>query len=505
MIGRTIGNYTILEKLGSGGMGEVYLAQHARIERRAAIKFLLPGLSKDADVVERFFNEARATSVIRHAGIVEIFDCDVIDDRAYIVMEYLEGESLAEVGARAGSFAGEPMTVAAVAGRIASALAAAHAKGIVHRDLKPENAFRALDTAGGSSFSVKILDFGIAKLADNFVTASHTQPGSMMGTPLYMSPEQCRGIASIDHRVDIYALGCIIFELLTGRCVFQHEAPGDLMVAHISEQPPSLSSLVPGVPIELEQLVTAMLAKSPNDRPQSMDVAVAVFERLLGVAAADFIRTVPVTSQMIPIPPMRRSMGPTRAMAAITGDGDAGDVAPGPSRLPDQPSGRAIASGGTRVLLDRPASPSPRDSTFRRTASELLADAAPRRSKTPLFAAAGTVAAVAIAVVVYVSTSGPRSVRPLPPATNAGPGPAAEIAPPAPPPPARELPPAPPPPPAVGDPDTVPVKKVKQTARPDRERHRQKKDAASTKAAADKTKTGEQKRKSPAGYFPVGD
>jgi len=124
MIGRTIGNYTILDKLGSGGMGEVYLAQHARIDRRAAIKFLLPGLSKDAEVVERFFNEARATSVIRHAGIVEIYDCDVIDDRAYIVMEYLEGESLAELVARAGSFAGEPMTVAAVAGRIASALGA---------------------------------------------------------------------------------------------------------------------------------------------------------------------------------------------------------------------------------------------------------------------------------------------------------------------------------------------------------------------------------------------
>src|SRR3954447_18603179 len=152
MIGRIIGSYSIVDKLGSGGMGEVYLAEHRRIARRAAIKFLLPSLSRDSDVVARFFNEARATSVIRHPGIVEIFDCDVVEDRAYIVMEYLEGESLAGALNRVGSFAGETASVASVAGQIASALSAAHAKGIVHRDLKPENVFLALDEGGDGNF-----------------------------------------------------------------------------------------------------------------------------------------------------------------------------------------------------------------------------------------------------------------------------------------------------------------------------------------------------------------
>ena len=201
---------------------------------------------------------------------------------------------------------------------------------------------------------------------------------------------------------------------------------------------------------------------------------------------------------MIPIPPMRRSMGPTRAMAAVTGGGDVASV---PVRLPDQASGRAGSAGGTQMLIERP-SPSPRDSTFRRTASELVTDAAPPRSKTPLFAAVGTAAAIAIAVVVYLSTTGSRPAPPLPPATNTGGSPAAEIEPPPPPPPLPppvERPPAP-----VANPDTTPVKKIKETAVADRERRRQKKDAGATKQA-DKTKIGEQKRKSSGGYFPVGD
>ena len=396
------------------------------------------------------------------------------------------------------------MTVAAIARQVASALGRRARQG--HRPPRPqarEHLPRRSTPADARGERVKILDFGIAKLAVDGLQAPrcNTRTGSMMGTPLYMSPEQCRGAGAVDHRADIYALGCILFELLTGRCVFQHDAPGDLLVAHISERPPSLASLVPGVPIEIDQLVNAMLAKSPNDRPQSMDVAVAVFERLLGVAAADFIRIVPVTSQMIPIPPMRRSMGPTRAMAAVTGGGDVASV---PVRLPDQPSGRAGSAGGTQMLIERP-SPSPRDSTFRRTASELVTDAAPPRSKTPLFAAAGTAAAIAIAVVVYFSTSGPRPAQPLPPATNTGGSPAAEVAPPLPPPPpplppAVERPPAP-----VANSNPLPVKKVKgATAVADR-------GAAPAEEGRRRHETSGQDQdrrteaKSSGGYFPVGD
>src|SRR5438045_2441255 len=237
MIGRTIGNYTLVEKLGQGGMGEVYLAEHRRIGRQAAIKFLLPALSQDADVVNRFFNEARAASLIKHPGIVEIYDCDVVDGQAYIVMEYLEGESLAGTLRRAGPLAGEPTTIAAVIGQIASALAAAHRKEIIHRDLKPENVFLSVEDSTGMPFRTKILDFGIAKLAAPGGGGSNTRTGGLLGTPVYMSPEQCRGITSIDRRADIYALGCVMFELATGRHVFVKDAAGDLLVAHIIETP----------------------------------------------------------------------------------------------------------------------------------------------------------------------------------------------------------------------------------------------------------------------------
>src|SRR5450631_1078371 len=230
MIGRTIGSYTIIEKIGSGGMGEVYFAEHKRIARRAAIKFLLPALSRDGDMVARFFTEARATSLIKHRGIVEIYDCDVVDERAYIVMEYLEGESLASAISRTGGFADEVSSMASVAGQIADALAAAHSNGIVHRDLKPENVFLAIENSGQTPFIAKILDFGIAKLVskdDGAAAPSRppTQPGSLLGTHGYMSPEQCRGLSTVDHRADIYALGCIMFEMATGRQVFLREAP----------------------------------------------------------------------------------------------------------------------------------------------------------------------------------------------------------------------------------------------------------------------------------------
>ena len=341
MIGRVVDKYTILEKVGTGGMGEVYLAQHARINRRVAIKFLLPQLSRDAEVVNRFFNEARATSAIRHPGIVEIFDCDVLEDRAYMVMEYLEGENLASAVQRAKGFATEPRTVAAVAGRIADALAAAHAKLIFHRDLKPENVFLALNQGDGAAFGVKILDFGVAKLAgEDFGRPSHTRTGVLLGTPEYMAPEQCRGAREIDHRADIYALGCIIFEMLTGRQVFESQAPGELMTAHIHEPAPTISSLVPSVPGEIETLVASMLAKEPGARPQSMEAVCSVFEDFLSVSAADFIRTIPLTSRMMPLSRVRRLMAPTPPKAAVKR---------APAKLAPPPVAPIVA-GGTKML-----------------------------------------------------------------------------------------------------------------------------------------------------------
>ena len=164
-VGSRVGGYTVLHLLGQGGMGQVYLAEHQRIARRAAVKVLLPELSANESVVERFFTEARATSLIRHPGIVEVLDCDVLDGQAYIVMEYLEGESLADYLTRVGRLQGDLAFALAVVGQVADAVGAAHASGIVHRDLKPDNIFLCASARSGRVVP-KVLDFGIAKLAE---------------------------------------------------------------------------------------------------------------------------------------------------------------------------------------------------------------------------------------------------------------------------------------------------------------------------------------------------
>jgi serine/threonine protein kinase len=280
-IGEHVGAYTIVRKIGAGGMAEVFLGQHRHIDRTVAIKVLRPEISIQKDVTARFFAEARAASSIEHPGIVEILDCDVMPDgRAYIVMEYLSGQSLRELladGAR--PLAADRGLVLRILIDVAEALGAAHAKGIVHRDLKPDNVFMVQDERGALE-AVKVLDFGIAKLVRGVDSVHQTRTGSLLGTPLYMSPEQCRGITDIDHRSDIYSLGCLAFELVTLSPPFVREAPGDLLMAHMSEVPPSLASIHPSVPAELDGLVSQMLAKTPAARPSSMGEVIARLEQL---------------------------------------------------------------------------------------------------------------------------------------------------------------------------------------------------------------------------------
>ena len=273
MVGEEFGSYKIVRKLGEGGMGEVYLARHVFMDRPAAIKVLLPELSSNKDIVGRFFAEARATELIKHPNIVQIFDCAIhpASGRGYLVMEFLDGESLGARLARTGTL--EPAEVADIAHDTASALQAAHEAGIVHRDLKPDNVFLAKPTAGqrGSSRPlVKVLDFGIAKLAYPG-SVSKTATGSILGTPLYMSPEQGRGLAKVDFRSDIYSLGCIIFEMLCGRPPFVREAPGDLIIAHATEAPPRMSTLVDGVPPDLEHPSSERLLEKASGRSAAID------------------------------------------------------------------------------------------------------------------------------------------------------------------------------------------------------------------------------------------
>ena len=283
--GAQIGSYIIRRRLGAGGMGEVFLGEHRNIDRKAAIKLLLQEYSSNEEMVGRFFQEARAASRIKHPGIVEILDCDMHSSgRAFIVMEFLEGESLRDCLARVGRM-DEPAALEIVH-QIALALEAAHGKGIVHRDLKPDNVFLVSTTATPGPPVVKILDFGIAKLAtEGDGGQQRTKTGNILGTPLYMSPEQCRGAGKVDLKSDIYSLGCITYELLSGQPPFVREGAGELLVAHLTEEPRDLAAVVPNLRPGIAPLVKSMLAKDPARRPASMSDIAARLEGLAGIAA----------------------------------------------------------------------------------------------------------------------------------------------------------------------------------------------------------------------------
>jgi len=271
LLGTTIGNYKITAEIGQGGMGIVYLAEHPSLGRKAAVKVLHPRLATEPNTVSRFFHEARASNAIRHPNIVEAYDYGTLPDGAtYIIMEYLEGQSLSARLDDVGRF---PVRMALdFAQQAAGALAAAHAKGIVHRDLKPDNLFVTPDPRAPSSELIKILDFGIAKLAATVDSAfSHkTHTGALMGTPLYMSPEQCLGVKEVDHRTDIYSLGCILYEMLCGAPPFVSEGFGALVNMHINQAPEPPSKLSPNVAPSTEKLILKMLAKKVDERFQSM-------------------------------------------------------------------------------------------------------------------------------------------------------------------------------------------------------------------------------------------
>jgi serine/threonine protein kinase len=268
LINTTVGNYRVTKLLGEGGMGAVYLGEHPVIGRKVAIKVLHTALAADKDIVSRFFNEARAIHLIGHPNIVEILDFGATPDgQPYFIMEYLTGEALSEIVARGPISAPE---VAVYADQMCRALAAAHSKGIVHRDLKPHNV--QIIEKDSLPF-VKILDFGVAKIlaAPDGSQSVKTRTGSLMGTPLYMSPEQCKGAGLLDHRTDIYSLGVMIFEMLSGRPPFMAEGIGELFAKHMLEDAPNLLEFAPTTPPSMAAAVMKSLNKELDDRFASME------------------------------------------------------------------------------------------------------------------------------------------------------------------------------------------------------------------------------------------
>jgi serine/threonine-protein kinase len=264
--GTSVGPYDIVGELGRGGMGEVYRATDSRLKRDVAVKVLPAAAGHDVNALARFQREAEAVAALSHPNIMAVYDVGREGGISFLVCELLQGETLRSRLERA-PIPWRQAVEFAVA--IADGLAAAHAKGIIHRDLKPANLFLTEDGL------VKILDFGLARMADAVVASDETvtldtKPGTILGTTPYMSPEQVRGEV-VDERTDVFAFGCVLYEMLTGRRVFNGSSPADVATAVLTLDPPPVLESVPGIPPELDRVITRCLNKRPRARFQSVD------------------------------------------------------------------------------------------------------------------------------------------------------------------------------------------------------------------------------------------
>ncbi|MGH2977322.1 MAG: Stk1 family PASTA domain-containing Ser/Thr kinase [Gaiellaceae bacterium] len=315
------GRYRIMRKLGAGGMADVYLAEDQELGRRVAIKILNGRHANDDQFIERFRREAKNAAALNHPNIVSIYDRGEAEDTYYIAMEFLDGRSLKELIVGHGA---APVKVAIeYARQILSALRFAHRHGIVHRDIKPHNVL--VDGEG----RVKVTDFGIARAG----TSQMTETGSIVGTAQYLSPEQARG-GEIDQRSDLYSLGIVLYELLTGKTPFEGDTPVEIAMKHLSAVPKPPSELRPDIPPELDMVVLRALAKDPDDRYQSADEMEADLERVARgapVAAA----TVDSATQVLRRPPAAASE-PTAATMIAPPRARGRDVPPPPPTVVEE-------------------------------------------------------------------------------------------------------------------------------------------------------------------------
>ncbi len=319
--GGQIGRYVLVDKLGQGSFGLVFSARDTVLDRMVAIKILNPAHQYNADVLRRFLQEALASARVVHPGVVTIHDFGTVPtsahsggETAYIVLELLQGESLSSRVERTGRL---PVAWAVeIIRQVASALDTAHRAGVLHRDLKSENIYLVADPAAVNGERVKVLDFGLAKVG----ASQHTQMNTVFGTPRYMSPEQCRSATSIDARSDIYSLGCVFFELITGRTPFTGDLR-TLLEAHKRAMPPRASQLVPDLPHAVDELIARMLAKDPAERPQTMAALHAMLYQMNAAALAahapatgiDAASSAAFTTQMAVAPGVAVTIPPTPA------------------------------------------------------------------------------------------------------------------------------------------------------------------------------------------------
>ena len=320
------GRYRVVGKLGGGGMANVYLAEDTTLGRRVAIKVLLKRFVEDAKFVERFRREAKAAAGLNHPNIISVYDWGQVGAQNYIVMEYVKGETLKELVRRRGRLTGSEAVTIGLA--LLDALSAAHAKGVVHRDIKSQNIL--IDEEGRA----KVGDFGIAQAGD----PSMTEAGSILGTAQYLAPEQARG-ERVDERSDLYSVGIVLYEMLTGTVPFKGDTAVTVALKHVNELPREPAELVPGMPFALNQIVLKALAKDParryaNAGEFAADLRAALSGGPLRAATFDFA----AERTQVVVPPAIPGEQATRVMAA--------GAAAGPAR-----------AGGARPPQKKPRSP----------------------------------------------------------------------------------------------------------------------------------------------------
>src|SRR5437016_6068176 len=276
--------YRLDRSLGNGGMGEVFEASDLTLHRSVAVKLMSPSMVQDEPARARFLREARALAQVNSPNVVAVYDAGEDAESPYLVMELVEGTTLERELVKSGRV--EPARAVAIATDIASGLASAHERGIVHRDVKPSNVFLT------PSDAAKIGDFGIARLERPDATLTVT--GQTFGSPPYMAPEQATG-GKVDARVDLYSLGCVLFQMLVGRRPFSGDDAVSLVYQHVHSTPPRVDSLVPTVPVELGALVAGLMAKDPGDRPASAEEV----QRALGSVPTELVAPTTTTSTAV--------------------------------------------------------------------------------------------------------------------------------------------------------------------------------------------------------------
>lgn len=424
MIGRTINDrFKITRLIARGGMGKVYLAEQAPLGRLCAVKVLNPSYNGNAEPEfhKRFFLEASVTSKLSHPNTVTIFDYGVTDDDLYFMaMEFLEGQTLYQAIKKDG-FLVEARALNIVS-QICRGLREAHAIGVIHRDLKPANIF--LVRHGDEPDFVKILDFGLVKNVLEKAEDQITQTGLFMGSPKYMAPEQIHG-AAVDARTDIYSLGVVLCEMLTGRVPFDRATSVSILMAHVSEAPPALADLKPDIvaSIEVEDIVRRCLAKNPNDRYASMDDLLMALRVAAGVSMTGQISAFPLAMSA-----ERRRAGASGSQPVVLRSGQLGQV-----QVTGQvPAAPTSAGGQSQTPMSL-------------TSDDLPPGVGPRRSTMSLplvLAAAAALGGLGGLVAYKIST--------VPPKVAAGPV-VSETAPPPPPKPTATTEPEAPAPPKVDD------------------------------------------------------